>query len=270
MSEGNSFGGQLVRQHDDNERYTFLRISSKERTSGNPYDFDARFGNDIKLDNITEIHLMQASIPNIGNNVSADIGNNVFTYTGTVSGPQQVVFTDAFYTTTQIINRLESEINLAIAPSTISVAQNATTGKITFTVTGAETITYSNTGLNFTLGFTESIGPIGAVSAQALPTLNGSTLFYIHSTNMSNNNTLLLSAGSNIEDVNGAFTIPISVPFGVYQNYTGNENLDRIVFGKTGRSLRSMRITLRTNGGRLFTELTDNFEMVLVLKVMYN
>jgi len=246
MSSGNSFGGQLVRQHDDNERYTFLRISSKERNSGDPYDFVARFGNDIKLDNITEIHLMQASIPNIGNNVSADIGNNVFTYTGSVSGPQQVLFTDAFYTTTQIITRLESEINLAIAPSTISVTQDATTGKITFTITGAETITYANTGLNFTLGFTESIGPIGAVSAQALPTLNGSTLFYIHSTNMSNNNTLL------------------------YQNYTGNENLDRIVFGKNGRSLRSIGITLRTNGGRLFTELTDNFEMVLVLKVMYN
>jgi hypothetical protein len=267
---GNNFSGQLVRQHDDNERYTFVRISSKERKNGNPYNFVANFGNDVKLDNITEIHLMQASIPNVMNNVSADIGNNTFTYTGTVSGAQQVLFTDGFYTTNQIMARLQSEMNIAIAPSTVSVVQNAITGKITFTITGAETITYDNTGLNFTIGFTSSIGPIGAVSAQSLPSLNGSTLFYVHSTEMSNNNTILISGGSNIEDVNGAFTIPVNVPFGVYQNYTGNENLDRIVFGRTGRSLRNFRITTRTNGGRLATEITDNFEIVLVLKVLYN
>lgn len=270
MAEGNSFSGQLVRQHDDNERYTFLRISSKERTNGQPYNFVADLGNDVKLDNITEIHLMHASLPNIMNNVSVVLGNNEFTYTGTISGPQTILFTDGFYTTSQIIARLQSEINLAIAPSTIAVAQNAITGKITFTITGAETIQYDNTGLNFTIGITEPIPAVGAVSAQALPTLNGSTLFYVHSTEMSNNNTLLISDGSNIEDVNGAFTIPISVPFGVYQNYVGNENLDRIVFGRTGRSLRKFRIVIRTNGGRLATEITDNFEVVLVLKVLYN
>ena len=267
---GNSFSGQLVRQHDDNERYTFVRISSKERRNGDPYNFVANFGNDIKLDNITEIHLMQASIPNIMNNVSAEIGNNTFTYTGAVSGAQQVVFTDGFYTTAQIMARLESEINIAIAPSTITVTQDAFTKKIVFTITGAETITYDNTGLNFTVGFTSSIGPIGVVSAQALPTLNGATVFYVHSTEMSNNNTILISNGSNIADVNGAFTIPISVPYGLYQNYTGNENLDRIVFGRTGRSLRNFRITTRTNGGRLASEITDNFEIILVLKVLYN
>lgn len=270
MAEGNSFSGQLVRQHDDNERYTFIRVSSKERTNGEPYNFIATFGNDTKLDNITEIHLMHASIPNIMNNVSASLGNNEFTFTGTISGPQTILFTDGFYTTNQIIARLQSEINLVIAPSTIAIEQNAITNKITFTITGAETILYNDTGLNNTIGFTSPIGPVGAVSAQALPSLNGSTMFYVHSTEMSNNNTLLISQGSNIEDVNGAFTIPISVPYGVYQDYVGNENLDRIVFGRTGRSLRKIQFVIRTNGGRLATEITDNFEVVLVLKVLYN
>jgi hypothetical protein len=223
-----------------------------------------------ELANIGEVHLMHASIPNIMNNISALIGNNNFTYTGTVSGPQTVLFTDGFYTTNQVMARLQSEINIAIAPSTISVVQNAITGKITFTITGAETIQYDNTGLNLTIGFTDPIGPIGAVSAQAIPSLNGSTMFYIHSQDISTNKTLLNSKNGDIIDVNGAFSIPINVPYGAYQDYVGNERLDRIVYGRTGRHVKNFKITLRTNEGRLCEELTDNFEMVLVLKVLYN
>jgi hypothetical protein len=266
---GNQFSGTLIREHDDTENFRFLRVSSKERVVGVPYDFEVSFGNLPELANVGEIHLINASVPNIMNNVSASIGNNTFTYTGTLAGPQQVIFTDGYYTTTEIINRLESEINLSIAPSTITVAQNATTGKLTFTVAG-ENITYDNTGLNFTVGFTAPIGPIGAVSAQALPSLNGSTMFYIHSQDISNNKTLINSGNGDINDINGAFSIPINVPYGVYQYYQGTERLDRIVYGRQGRHIKNFKITLRTNGGRLCTELTDNFEMVLVFKVIYN
>lgn len=267
---GNQFSGTLIREHDDTERFRFFRVSSKERITGEPYDFDVNFGNLSELANVGEIHLMQASIPNIMNNVSVAIGNNAFTYTGTISGPQTVLFTDGFYSTNQIIARLQSEINLAIAPSTIAIAQNAITGKITFTITGAETIQYDNTGLNFTIGITETIPAVGAVSAQALPTLNGSTVFYVHSQDISTNKTLLNSLDGDINDVNGAFTIPVNVPYGVYQSYIGNERLDRVVYGRDGRHLKNFKITLRTNQGRLCTELTDNFEMVLVFKVIYN
>lgn len=265
---GNQFSGTLIREHDDTERFRFFRVSSKERLNGEPYDFSVNFGNLSELANVGEIHLMHASIPNIMNNVSASIGNNAFTFTGTISGPQTILFADGFYTTNQIITRLQSEINLAIAPSTIAITQEL--GKITFTITGAETILYNDTGLNFTIGITEPIPASAVASAQSLPTLNGSTMFYIHSQDISTNKTLLNSSNGDINDVNGAFTIPINVPYGVYQDYVGNERLDRIVYGRDGRNIKSFKITLRTNEGRICDELTDNFEMVLVFKVIYN
>lgn len=267
---GDALEGLEIRSHSDTSRYKILRVSSKERVSGEPYNFLCNFGNDTRLDRITEVHFMNASIPNLANNISLAIGNNTFTYTGTVSGAQQVVFTDGFYTTQQVITRLESEINLAIAPSTISVQQNAVTGKITFTVTGAETIAYDNTGLNLTIGITEPIPAVGATSAQAIPALNGGTVIYVHGVELANNITYLSSDTGNITDVNGAFTVPVDVPYGVYQTYQGEPETDRQVYGRNGKSLKQMRVVLRGNGGRLLTEITDNFETVLVFKVFWN
>jgi len=270
MSRGDALDGLEVRNHSDTSQYKILRVSSKERVTGEPYDFLVNFGNDTRLDRITELHLMNASIPNVANNISVAIGNNTFTYTGTVSGLNTVVFTDGFYTTDQVIARLQSEMNLSIAPSTIAVTQNAFTGKITFTVTGAETISYDNTGLNLTLGITEVIPAVGATSAQGIPALNGGTIIYIHGVEMANNATYLSSDTGNITDVNGAFTIPINVPYGLYQTYKGEPELDRQVYGRNGKSLKQMRIILRGNGGRLLTEITDNFESVLVFKAFWN
>lgn len=267
---GDALEGLEVRTHSDTKHYKILRVSSKERVSGEPYDFLCNFGNDARLDRITEIHFMNASIPNVANNISATIGNNVFTYMGTVSGLNTVVFSDGFYSTSQVIARLESEINLAIAPSTISVQQNSITGKITFTVTGAETISYDNTGLNLTIGITEPIPAVGATSAQGLPALNGGTVIYVHSVDIANNVTYLSSDTGNVVDVNGAFTVPVNVPYGVYQTYQGEPETDRQVYGRNGKSLKQMRVLIRGNGGRLLTEITDNFEVVLVFKVFWN
>lgn len=272
MSRGNgdALDGLEVRSHSDTKSYKFLRVSSKERLTGTPSNFTVGFGNADILDRCTEVHLMACSIPNVGNNISAAIGNNAFTFTGSISGPGTVLFTDGFYSLNQVIARLESEINLVIAPSTISITQNQFTKKIVFAITGAETIQYDATGLNNTLGFTEPIGPVSSISAQGLPTLNGSTVMYIHSSDMANNTTYLSSDTGGIIDVNGAFTIPVNVPYGSYQDYVANENLDRQVYGRNGKSLKNIRFTIRTNGGRELTEISDNFEVIIVLKLFWH
>jgi hypothetical protein len=267
---GDALEGLLTVGHSDNKNYKILRVSSKERVSGEPYNFLCNFGNDTRLDRVTEIHFMNASIPNVANNISSAIGNNVFTYTGTISGLNTVVFEDGFYSTSQVIARLESEINISIAPSTVSVQQSSTTGKLTFTVTGAETIAYDNTGLNLTVGITEPIPATAIALAQGLPALNGGTVIYIHSVDIANNITYLSSDTGNVVDVNGAFTVPVDVPYGVYQTYQGEPETDRQVYGRNGKSLKQMRILIRGNGGRLLTEITDNFEVVLVFKVFWN
>jgi hypothetical protein len=265
---GDRLSGLQVIQHDDTKHYKFYRISSKERSSGTASNFTVLFGNDSRFDRVTECHLISASIPNIMNNISADIGNNVFTANASIAGPISVVFVDGYYNTNEVIARLESEINLIIAPSTISITQNAFTNKLVFSVTG-EAIQYDNTGLNFTLGITENIPAVASVSAQSLPNLTGTTMIYIHSRDIAQNVTYLGSDGA-VNDVNGAFSIPVNVPYGVHQSYSGNENLDRQVYGNAGRSIKGLQIVLRGNGGRELTELNDNFESVITLKLMYH
>ena len=265
---GDSLAGLEIRNHTDTKAYKDIRISSKDRLSGEPYNFNINLGNASDLDRVVEIHLISASIPNICYNISSANGNNIFSFTGTISGVQQIVIDDGFYTTSQIMTILKNEIDLVIAPSTITIEQSEFTKKITFTVIGADTLLYPNTGLNKTIGILNQIGPLGTATAQGLPALNGSTMFYIHSQDISPNKTYL-NSNNGIRDVNGGFTIPIDVPFGFYQEYHPTD-LDRQVYGRFGKSLKNFAITLRTNGGRLVTELTDNFEMVLTIRFYWH
>jgi hypothetical protein len=264
---GDNLSGLEIRNHTDTKAYKDIRVSSKDRFEGTPYDFTANLGNASELDRIVEMHLLAVSIPNIAYNVSAALGNNAFTSTSSVDGPISVLFADGFYTTDQIIARLESEINLVLTTATITIAQNAFNKKLSFTLSSG-TMSYDSTGLNNTIGITEPIPLVGATSAQALPALNGSTMFYIHSQDLATNKTYLLTDG-NIRDVNGAFSIPVDVPFGVYQEYQPTE-LDRHVYGRFGKSLKNFKIVIRTNEGRLYTELTDNFDVVLTLRLYWH
>jgi len=268
---GDRLEGTLVTQHDDTKAYKFFRISSKERLGGTPSDFQVNFGNDPRLDRITEVHLISASIPNVFPNVSAAKGNNTFTATGTIAGVISVVVPDGFWTTANLAAYLKTAIDLTIAPSTVAIAQDVNTQKLTFTITGAETITYLSLGSGSTLapfvGILADSAPLAVYTADAPPALNGETMFYIHSRELAENSTYLPTV-QNISDVNGFLSIPVNVPWGSYQTYQPTENLDRSVFGRAGKALRGIQIVLRGNGGRALV-LPDNYEMVLVVKVMF-
>lgn len=168
--------------------------------------------------------------------------------------------------------QLETDINTAIAPSTIAITQSVTTSKITFTITGAETIDFlseaSGNVMAPALGILADSGVVATFTAQATPALAGDTMFYIHSTDIANNTTYLSSSTGGIIDVNGAFSIPINVAYKANQTYQATE-LDRQVYGRFGKSIKNINITLRANGGRLVTEMTDNHEIVLVVKVFW-
>lgn len=270
---GDSLEGNLVRQHDDTSAYKFYRISSKEITSGTPYNFNVNFGNNPKMDRVTEIHLISASIPNVMNNISADIGNSTFTSTATIAGAINIVLPDGFYSTSQIMAALKTEIDLVIAPSTIAISQDPITQKIEYTITGAETIDFLSSGSGNTmapqLGITADSGAVASFTSQTTPALNGNTMVYIHSVDIANNTTYLNTNTSNINDVNGFASIPINVPYGVYQTYQATE-LDRSVIGNHGKPLKSLNITLRGDGGRLLTEITSNYVVSIVIKLFYH
>lgn len=273
--DGNDLPGQRITQHDDVVTFRFLRVSSDEIVSGTSTAFQVNFGNDTRLTKTMEIHLISASIPNVNPNVTAARGNNVFTMTFGVGGTQSVTIPDGQYTTSQLLTLLSAGFTAIIAGGPITFTQDPNTNLITFTITGGNTAQITagqavKPSLDFTLGFTQSTGGLAASATAAnFPNLAGDTMFYIHSSILSNNATYLNSDNGNIIDVNGFVAIPVTVPFGDNQPFQGNELDGRIVLGSVGRSTNQFDITLRTNGGMIVPPFGPNFEMVLNFKLYY-
>lgn len=271
----NELEGTLVRTHADTKRFKYLRISNQERVSGTPYDFECAFGTDVRMDHVIELHLHSVSIPNIANNVSAAIDNNVFQANFTIAGPFNIVIPDGFYSTSSMLAYLTTQINAFIGPSTIAITQDPITNLITFTITGAETMQIlslaSGSTLAPTLGiYADSGAGLATYTTTSIPNFRGATYYFIHSLELGSNVTYLISQNGQTFDVNGIFSIPVDVAYGVNQTYHADSELDQIVFGRSAYSLRRFRITLRTNHGRLLTELPENAEVVIVLKVFWS
>lgn len=271
----NELEGTLIRTHADTKRFKYLRISNQERVSGTPYDFECAFGVDVRLDHVIDLHLHSVSIPNVANNVSVTIGNNIFRANFTIAGPVIVVVPDGFYSTASMLAYLTAQINAQIGPSTISITQDPITNLITFTITGAETMQIlaaaSGSTLAATLGiYVDSAPGLTTYTTTSIPNFRGATYYYIHSLELGSNVTYLISQNGQTADVNGMFSIPVDVPYGVNQTYLADSENDQIVFGRSAYSLRRFKITLRTNHGRLLTELPENAEVVIIMKVFWS
>jgi hypothetical protein len=224
------------------------------------------------LDRCEQIQLISCIIPNVGFNVSAKIGNNTFTIEFAGSPPTIIVIPDGYYTTADILTIL----NTIPAPlGTIVFSQDPTTGSIVATssalnITIIGSASFPNTsGLNSYLGFTSTQTSL-IVTSQSRPALNGDTIFFIHSAELGMNITYLdtRTTGGSINDVNGMFTIPVTVPYNQIQSYIGQAE-DRVVFGRRTRSVRNFNITLRTNNGRELV-LGENDQVVIVLKALFS
>lgn len=268
---GNDFSAVRTAKWQDTNRFKYLRINNQERTSGTPTNFQINLGNDPILDRCEQIQLISCIIPNVGFNVSAKIGNNTFTIQFAGFPETILVISDGFYTTADILTLL----NAIPAPSgTIVFTQDPITGSIIATssalsITIRGSPSFPNTsGLNSYLGFTSTQTSL-VITSQSRPALNGDTIFFIHSADLGMNITYLdtKTSGGEINDVNGMFTIPVTVPYNQVQSYVGQPE-DRIVFGRRTRSVRNFNITLRTNNGRELT-LGENDQVVIVMKAVF-
>lgn len=183
------------------------------------------------------LQVVSVSIPNSGYNVSGAIGNNTFTITWPAQPPVSVVLIDGFYTAAGIITLL----NTAVVPPatyTFTMAQDPNSRRLyissnnPFTVQGSPS--YPNTSsLMSYLGWTQP-SVLNAVSfADTVPSLQGDTVFYIHSPTLSLNMTYLDTRETEglLFDVNSLLMIPITVPYGVYQSYQGTTQ-DKLIFGR--------------------------------------
>lgn len=272
---GNDMHGIRQIRYDDNNRFKYIRITNMERSSGTPNNFQVCLGNDPLLDRCIEIQAVTVSFPNIGYNVSAGKNNNTFTITF-LGGPTivNVTFPDGFYTTGDILTQL----NAIVPPAgTFTATQDPANGRITLTstttlfTTNGSSIFPNTSSLNSYMGFTIPSDPAGSLSvtAQSRPSLNGDTMFYVHSSDLAINATYLDNTltGGGTADVNGFISCPINVPYNTYQTYAPIDR-DRITFGRYPRTVKNLNITLRNDFGRLAT-FGDNDVVTIVLKMFY-
>lgn len=271
---GNDYDAVRTSDVKSTNRFKYIRISNQERTSGTPSNFQVVLGNDPTLDRCTEFRLMTAIIPNVGLNVSAAIGNNFFRYQFPPNPVISHPIPDGFYNISQLLLLL----NALPAPplGSLIFSQSQTTGQIIATSTISPLIifgsrTFPNTsGINSYLGYGQDTGPALTVESQTRPSLFGDTVFYIHSPELATNITYLdtLLTGGQTNDVNGMFTIPVTVPYNSIQSYIGQEE-DRVIFGRRGKSVRNFTIVLRGNNGRELV-LGENDQVIIVLKAIFS
>lgn len=266
----NELEGNPIVEYNQSRKFRYLRIASNERTNGDPYNFLAQFGNDIRLDHTVAMSLQSITFPNIADNVSSAIGNDQLLLDFTTAGIVPVSFAAGYYSTAQIIALITAAVNPIITPSVLTITQDAISNKLVFVVTGGDTLTFMTAAqgstLSPTLGILAQAGPAGGLTATALPNLRGATVLFVHSYELGGNVTYRMTPGSDVEDVNGILTVPIDVPYGAMQVYKPTDE-DILIFGRIGTSTRNFQIVMRVDNGRLYTELTDNQPFILTFKV---
>ena len=266
MNLGNQLPGELMRMNAESLRFKYFRISSKEIFSPDtPYNFTFNCGNDSTVDRCMFIQPISCIFPNLANNISTAIGNSTFNLicNGVV---RTTVIPDGYYSVSNLTSLIQTNINTIVGVGYLTIT--TVNNRLTWTASGGGTLalTFLNNPMASTLGFNSDILASPSFTSPDVPSLTGMSVLYIHSQTMANNVTYLNTNTNNVTDVNGFITVGVNTAYGGQQITTFNET-QKIVLGCAGMPVRQLRITLRTNGGRLYTELSKNQEFIFVVKL---
>ena len=77
LNSANQLEGILQRSNTESNRMKIIRISSKEINTGVPYSFSIELGNNSSLDGCILVQPICAVVPNIANNISTQLNNNI-------------------------------------------------------------------------------------------------------------------------------------------------------------------------------------------------
>ncbi len=253
------------------ETNKLLRISSEDRQPGETNsDFTVVFNNSAYAQNVRGIIVKSVSFTNVFDNLFSDGGdpallttkaNNTYTYRlNGLPVNQSVTIPTGFYNATQLATALETALNVAIAPATITIGLSTDVNpKFQFTLVGG-TMQFlplldpgGGTLLNRmanVLGITQQSGFLASFTAQSLPSLGGLRQAYICSPELSERHTVASSRQG--ENVPVLSDVPIDVPFGgevFYQSF--DAEVDTVMFNDANKSLTKVSIQLCTRTGRV-------------------
>jgi len=233
--------------------------------------------NETSLHGIRSVWVQSVSVPNVFYNI--DTHNNEFRFNYGVSA-HQITVPPGFYTIADLIANLETQIDLSIAPDTVTIVLDNITKKLTLTFTNptaqifsTDTQPIASTLAPF-LGFTvTTAAALSVATADEMPNLSGEEMIFLHSKDINGGNTTISTAGKNgsastNRNISTFCSIPVKVPFlNVISYESVGSDIDHINL-EGARDMANISIKLRSSDGRLL-HLGDNHELIIVLKVFY-
>jgi hypothetical protein len=240
-------------------------INSIDRISGSNTDFTCSY-NDYEVQQVLKVTVKQAFIPNQFYNVTND--NNRF-------ASAVIIIRAGQYTIDELIAELEILINAYLSDgATVTITKSSTTGKLTFTFSGA-TLPANNTVTIFDNVNATAKNLLGISGNQTsnnitLPNpfnLSGVEYVAIHSPQVAYNHALESGARGAVSILD--IVSLTETPFGaVAYHETKDDELAEVIFTEP-TNLSNISIVLRDKNGTKLS-LPDNFDCSIIIKVFFD
>lgn len=251
-----------------NALFKLIRVSSRDRISGNSNNFSVDFSSDPSVHEVIECHITSCSFLHNFYNIVDRFNRLEFLSGGllyTINVPE------GFYNVTQLLAYIKTEFDLQIG-SPITFTQDNITQKISWSVVGdtvqfLDILARPNSYVSQLLGITgPNVPEASSGTFNDTPNLQGVQHVFVGSSTVNPGGNLLSRTGFYDDTF---LSVPVDVPYSAIVTYKSPSTafVDRIVYN-SARDFSTVDIRLTDDRGNLLN-LGDNHEFILILKVYY-
>ena len=230
----------------------FLKIDSKDRSTGDPGNYNIELNSHIKGTNfrIFSVCLPRTyyNIPSNRNSITVDVG----------SGNQTVSITSKHYTYTSLASALETALQ-TLDPN-ISVSYDSTTAKITISDTVNFSIDYSESSIAPIIGLEQDKSGSSSYEMDGVLHLGGTRYIDIFSNTLSG----LIHGRTYTSDNKGSWLLSVPMEVGFLENQEfSNDNSKNEYPNQDFDHIKSIDITLRNEYGDIIDFNGVNNSMII-------
>lgn len=255
----------------------YVRISSVQKN--NASDSSSNFSVNIVgeggvIDNISSMYVKSISVGNVFPNVQTWnnllILDNISTATSFgISVPL------GQYNINTFITALQTNINANIGPNSVTITQDATTGKLIFTFAGANNFRFIYSGSTMAplvgLLFNSLSSSGGPITMNSIPNLSGINQVYVNSQTLFGGGLISAAGAKNVVEI-----VEMDQPYGsiVYSKYIPEFNFVQYAPFQQNKSFRIVDIRLTDPQGNqlewIGSNTNPNFSFEMILKIFYD
>lgn len=249
-------------------KYKLLKVSSDDKRLSS--ETNASFSVDISkishksTEKAIGCALIEASFENFFYNVRTGI-NDVFSFQEASQSRTNITFTEGYYSATNLITKLTTDINMALTIGSVVVSQNSISKKLQFVFAGvtAQIIVDNTSNLSDMLGFTLTTGYGNTLTGNSIPRFFGLTHAYLECKELAPSH-LFDAKNSNPRDV--LSVIPMTAGFGSVNYFSNPVQNDRVTW-TTPRPLTLLTFKLTNADGDVLN--LQNGKLKIVLAILY-